>query len=123
MNKLIAFFFIVVMVVFYFVGYMAGHQDGYYKAKAECEPVKYCQEIVKTVYRYPNSPPYQELDEPINYDQAIALLSGMRLSHIQILKWKFEKDPGFGIADKDFQAKCIKWYDQLIEYVQRQEIR
>ncbi len=78
------------------------------------------QTVTHTVYRYPNSPPYQELDDPIDYEQALALLGGMRTSHVQILKWTFKDDPGFGIADKDLQEKFIRWYDQLIEYTQRQ---
>ena len=77
--------------------------------------------IETVVYRYPNTPPYQKLSDPINYEQALVLLNGMRASHVQILSWSFEKDPGFGIGDRDFQERCIKWYDSLIEFVQRQE--
>ena len=79
-------------------------------------------EVEKVVYRYPNSAPYQELPDPIDYDQAIALLEGMRLSHVQVLDWKWASTPKGALANRDFQEKCIKWYDQLIEFVQRQEI-
>lgn len=77
--------------------------------------------IETVVYRYPNTPPYQELPDPIDYKQALILLSGMRASHVQALSWTFETNPGFGIADRDFQERCIKWYDQLLEFIQRQE--
>jgi len=77
-------------------------------------------EVIETVvYRYPNSLPYQTLPDPISYEQAIKLLEGMRLSHVQALNWTFESDPGFGIADKALQRTMIHWYDQLIEFVQR----
>lgn len=75
--------------------------------------------ITTTITRYPNSPPYETLPDPIEYNQAILLLQGMRASHIQALNWTFESDPGFCIADKEFQTWCIHAYDQLIEYVQR----
>ncbi len=78
----------------------------------EIEVVK---EIKTTIYRYPNTPPYEAFSDPIDFDQAMVLLHGMRASHVQCLNWEFESDPGFGIADKDLQKQFIKWYDQLID--------
>ena len=77
--------------------------------------------VIETViYRYPNTPPYEEFDDPIDFEQALVLLYGMRASHIQALNWTFEENPGFGIADREFQERVIKWYDQLIDFVQRE---
>ncbi len=79
--------------------------------------------VETVVYRYPLTPPYEEIPDPINYEQALVLLGGMRASHEQLLHWTFEADPGFGIGDKDLQRLYVKMYDQLIEYVQRQELK
>lgn len=79
------------------------------------DPEIIIKEVKTTVYRYPNTPPYEAFADPIEFDQALVLLYGMRASHIQILNWEFESDPGFGIADKDLQRQFIKWYDQLID--------
>lgn len=79
------------------------------------------KEVQTTVYRYPNTPPYEAFPDPIDFDQALVLLYGMRASHIQALAWEFESDPGFGIADKDLQRQFIKWYDQLIDIFWRME--
>ena len=82
-------------------------------------------EVIKTiqtvVYRYPTTPPFEAFPDPITFDQALTLLYGMRLSHVQALKWTFESDPGFGIADREFQEQCIEWYDQLIDLLWRME--
>jgi len=92
-----------------------------------CFGVLYGQETVEPVIvttkiiRYPTTPPYETFDNPIDYDQALALLYGMRASHKQALNRTFESDPGFGIADREFQLQCIKWYDQLIDFVRRNE--
>lgn len=75
--------------------------------------------IETTVYRFPNTPPYTEFNDPIDFNQAILLLEGMKVSHEQMLNWEFESDPGFGVADKEFQKACIKWYNQLIDYTWR----
>ena len=80
------------------------------------------RDVTQTVYRYPNTPPYQEIADPIDYEEAMALLQGMKASHIQVLHWTFENKVGFGIDDRDFQERCVKWYDQLIEYVQRERM-
>ena len=77
--------------------------------------VEVVKEIQTTIFRYPNTPPYEAFPDPINFEQALVLLYGMRASHIQALNWEFESDPGFGIADKDLQEQFIKWYDQLID--------
>ncbi len=82
-------------------------------------------EVIKTVqtviYRYPTTPPFEAFPDPITFDQSLILLYGMRLSHVQALKWTFESDPGFGIADREFQEQCIEWYDQLIDLLWRME--
>lgn len=79
------------------------------------------KEIQAVIYRYPNTPPYEAFADPIDFDQALVLLYGMRASHIQALNWEFESDPGFGIADKNLQRQFIKWYDQLIDIFWRME--
>lgn len=91
--------------------------------EAHTKPEIITKEIITVVYRYPNTLPYEEFDDPIDFDQALVLLQGMRASHIEALNWIFETSPGFGIADKEFQNICIKWYDQLIDFIWRQEQR
>ncbi len=77
--------------------------------------------ITMVLYRFPNTKPYTVFADPIDFEQARLLLEGMRASHVQALGWTFSTDPGFGIADREFQQQCIKWYDQLIDYVYRTE--
>jgi len=81
--------------------------------------VEIVEEIQTTVFRYPNTPPYEAFPDPIDFDQSLVLLYGMRASHEQALNWTFESDPGFGIADRDLQEQFIKWYDQLIDILWR----
>ena len=108
-------FKIVLYLLFLLIGFYLGTL--FYEYNTE-------PKIVETViYRYPNTPPYEEFSDPIDFNQALILLYGMRASHIQALNWTFESNPGFGIADKDLQRKMIKWYDQLIDYTWRQEDR
>lgn len=76
--------------------------------------------ITEVIYRYPNTPPVENFTDPITFDQALALLGGMRASHIQVQNWTFETDPGFGIADKELQTKMVHWYDQLIDFTWRE---
>lgn len=80
-------------------------------------------EVVRetTVYKFPNTPPYVAFSDPIDLTQALLLLNNMRASHEQVLNWTFTGDPGFGIADKEFQNLCIKEYNQLIDFVWRQD--
>ena len=77
-------------------------------------PVEVVRET--TVYKFPNI----AFSDPIDLTQALLLLNNMRASHEQVLNWTFTSDPGFGIADKEFQNLCIKEYDQLIDFVWRQ---
>lgn len=117
-------------IICYLLAIFAAYWLGFLSSYTMVEPQIEVQEriverrveypIETVVYRYPTTSPYQELPDPINYEQALILLNGMRASHVQLLSWTFEKDPGFGIIDRDFQERCIKWYDQLIEFVQRQ---
>ena len=76
---------------------------------------------LSVVYKYPITPPYETFPDPINFDQVLLLLYGMRASHVQALGFTFTTSPGFGIDDKEFQLQVIKWYDQLIDYVWRQK--
>jgi len=107
---------ILLVILFLACGFMAGYL--YYEQEA---PLVTEVVVVKTkvIYRYPNTPPYEAFSNPIDFDQALVLLYGMRASHEQALCWEFESDPGFGIADKDLQKQMIKWYDQLIDFTRR----
>ena len=84
------------------------------------------QEVVKIietrVTQYQPFPPYEAFPDPIDFDQALYLLHGMRQSHIETLKWKFKSDPGFGIADREVQKLFIKEYDQLIDIFWRMRL-
>ena len=71
------------------------------------------------VYKYPNTPPYTPFPDPIDFDTAFSLLYGMKTSHEAVLNMTFTSPVGFGIDDKEFQLKVIKWYDQLIDYLWR----
>ena len=73
------------------------------------------------IYKYPNTPPYTVFSGPIDFDQALLLLYGMRESHVSALNWTFTTSPGFGIDDREFQTTVIRWYDQLIDFLWRQE--
>ena len=77
--------------------------------------------VIATVYRFPNTSPYTAFADPIDLDQALLLLNGMRASHVQALNWTFTSNPGFGIADKELQTLFIKEYDQLIDFLWRQD--
>ncbi len=98
--------------------------SGVYYNKTTTEPQIITKEVIKevttTVYRLPTSMPYTSFSEPISLEDAMSLLYGMKVSHEQALKWTFEGNPGFGIADRDFQNQCILWYNQLMDFVQKQ---
>src|SRR3990167_6570508 len=84
--------------------------------------LEYQSQVKETVvYKFPNTPPYTVFSDPIDFDQALLLLYGMRESHVSALNWTFTTSPGFGIDDREFQTTVIRWYDQLIDFLWRQE--
>ena len=105
---------VILMLILFGWGFFLGYE-------AHTEPVMQTSDGVTVIYRYPTTPPYEAFDEPIDFDQALILLQGMRASHVQALNWTFETSPGFGIDDIEFQKQCIEWYDQLIDYIYRNE--
>ena len=102
------------LILLFMAGFISGVKS------VEPQIIETIKIVNTTVYRYPNTPPYENLPDPINLNQALALLDGMRASHIAALNWTFESSPGFGIDDREFQKQCIEWYDQLIDFVLRQ---
>ncbi len=110
---------LVVLIILVLVG--CGFGTGYLYCQQTTEPMVREVEVVKweTVVKPTNCPPYTQFSDPIDFDEALLLLTDMRLSHVQALNWTFEGDPGFGIADREFQTQCISWYDQLIDYIWR----
>ena len=92
-------------------GSFDGYNLGYDRGKAQAKIIE------TTIYRYPNTYPYETYAKPLTKEQALALLGGFRASHERLLNWTFDSDPGFGIADKEFQKQLVEWYDQLIDYV------
>jgi hypothetical protein len=114
---------VVLLVIVTIVG-LGSFFFGSYYARTTFEPQLIVKERVveTTVTRFPNTPPYTQFADPIEFDTAMLFLYGMRVSHVQALNWTFEGDPGFGIADKEFQNLCIKEYDQLMDFVWRQRL-
>lgn len=94
---------------------------GGYCVRGATVPEPKVKVVETTVYKFPNTPPFVAFSDPIDLAQALLLLNNMRASHEQVLNWTFTSNPGFGIADKEFQNLCIKEYNQLIDFVWRQD--